>query len=86
MFLYLIFQYLSIFLPNFISFEKTDLEVIQIARMAIFMIVTLIFLVEHGLISRPNDASGGLHVFYSFLQLTVESRDLSQPEKRKTVK
>ena len=62
MFLYLIFQYLSIFLPNFISFEKTDSEVIQIVRMAIFMIVTLIFLFEHGLISQPNEASGGLHV------------------------
>ena len=62
MFLYLIFQYLSIFLPNFISFEKTDKEVIQIVRMAIFMIVTFIFLVEHGLISQPNEASGVLHV------------------------
>ena len=69
-------------MPNFINFQKTDTEVIQIVRMAIFIIVTLIFLVEHGLISHPNDASGGLHVFYSFLQLTVESRDLSQPEKR----
>ena len=73
-------------MPNFINFQKTDTEVIQIVRMAIFIIVTLIFLVEHGLISRPNDASGGLHVFYSFLQLTFELRDLSQPEKRMTVK
>ena len=50
-------QYLSIFLPNVITFEKTDGEVIRNARIINFLAVTVLFLVEHGLISSPDEAS-----------------------------
>ena len=50
-------QYFSIFLPNVIHFEKTDSEVIRNARITNFSAVTILFLVEHVLISSPDEAS-----------------------------
>ena len=43
-------------MPYF-SFERTDNEIIRVAQISNFLLVTMIFLVEHGLISSPDEAS-----------------------------
>lgn len=48
------FQYLTIFHPSWVDYEKLDSQVVNIARFALLLVNSMLFLLEHGFLSRPE--------------------------------